>query len=253
MEKRDRWQVVSASVAGTSHEKREQPCQDANRWEILPEGILVAAVADGAGSAILGDVGSRVAVDAAIEAIRQHKETLLANDAVWYDILLAALKATRMAVETESEKQQVELRDLASTLILVVAMSEMVIAVQVGDGAAVVGDREDRIFPLTVPDSGEHINETTFLISENALEAAQVKIWRGKLAHLAMFSDGLQMLALKMPLGLPHNPFFLPLFQFVAAAAESEDAQQQLESFLRSPRVTQRTDDDLTLLLARFD
>ena len=33
---------------------------------------------------------------------------------------------------------------------------------------------------------------------------------------------------------------------------EEEDAKQQLESFLRSPRVSERTDDDLTLLLATF-
>ncbi|MCC3432065.1 MAG: protein phosphatase 2C domain-containing protein, partial [Microcoleus sp. PH2017_04_SCI_O_A] len=35
-------------------------------------------------------------------------------------------------------------------------------------------------------------------------------------------------------------------------AKEDADAKEQLESFLRSPRVCDRTDDDLTLLLATF-
>ena len=249
----DRWRVVSASVAGTSHEKRGQPCQDANCWELLPEEMLVAAVADGAGSASLGNVGADIAVGAAVETISKHKADLVADDEAWYDLMLDALKAARLAIEAESVMQELEPREFATTLILVVAMPEMVTAAQVGDGAAVVGDREDRIFPLTVPQRGEHINETTFIISENALEEAQVKVWRGKPAHLAIFSDGLQMLALKMPIGLPHDPFFIPLFKFVAEVTDGEEATQELESFLRSPRVTGRADDDLTLLLARFD
>ena len=58
-----RWQATAASVRGTSHEKTGQPCQDAHRWEILPGAILVAAVADGAGSASLGDMGAQVGAD----------------------------------------------------------------------------------------------------------------------------------------------------------------------------------------------
>lgn len=50
-----RWRVAAASVRGTTHEKTGQPCQDAHCWEQLPESVLVAAVADGAGSAALGE------------------------------------------------------------------------------------------------------------------------------------------------------------------------------------------------------
>jgi len=62
----------------------------------------------------------------------------------------------------------------------------------------------------------------------------------------------LQMLALKIPEGTPHGPFFAPLFRFSGTVKEDSDAKEQLESFLRSPRVSERTDDDLTLLLATF-
>lgn len=252
IEEQSRWQVVSVSVAGTSHEKRGQPCQDAHHWKILPGGILVAAVADGAGSANLGEVGAQVAVGAAVETISEQKP-LSGDDVGWQHKLVDALRAARTAVVAESAVRAVEMRELAATLILVVATPELVIAAQVGDGAAVVGDGERNVFPLTTPQSGEHINETTFLISDYGVETAQVKVWQGRPAHLAVFSDGLQMLALKMPMGLPHSPFFAPLFQFMTVVTDEREATEQLEEFLRSPKVTGRTDDDLTLLLARFN
>ena len=68
--------------------------------------------------------------------------------------------------------------------------------------------------------------------------------------HIAILSDGLQMLALKIPEYMPHAPFFSPLFRFVAEVTDETEAKEQLEAFLRSPRVRKRTDDDLTLLLA---
>ena len=108
----------------------------------------------------------------------------------------------------------------------------------------------DQLIALTVPQSGEYINETTFLISPDALDKTQVTVWRGTPAQVAVFSDGLQMLALKLPEGTPHAPFFAPLFRFVAQMTDEVEAQEQLKAFLHSPRITERADDDLTLLLA---
>lgn len=60
-----------------------------------------------------------------------------------------------------------------------------------------------------------------------------------------MFSDGLQMYQ-----GVAHAPFFAPLFKFIAVAKDLDVTHQELTEFLQSPRVCDRTDDDLTLLLA---
>ncbi|MGL5510695.1 MAG: PP2C family serine/threonine-protein phosphatase, partial [Microcoleaceae cyanobacterium] len=172
------------------------------------------------------------------------------DDLGWQNLLLDALRAAQGAIAQTAEKLEVELRELATTLILVIATPELVIGGQVGDGASVIGDRHGQIISLTMPDSGEHINETTFLIEENALEHIKIEIWHGQAKNLAIFSDGLQMLALKMPMATPHQPFFQPLFKFLQQVTDMEEANQQLEGFLRSPKVTERADDDLTLLLA---
>jgi hypothetical protein len=86
--------------------------------------------------------------------------------------------------------------------------------------------------------------------SPEALTTAQVTVWHGAPAHIAVLSDGLQMLALKMPEGTPHAPFFSPVFRFVENATEETEAQEQFAAFLGSPRITARTDDDVTLMLA---
>jgi serine/threonine protein phosphatase PrpC len=246
------WRVVAASVRGTSHARTGRPCQDAHHWDIWPEGILVAAVADGAGSATRGELGAEVAVRVAVEAIYPGPTIppLPEDDEGWRLLLTNTLKAARGAVEAEAAAREVTARDLATTLIVVVATHELVVAAQIGDGAAVVSDGEANLIALTTPQSGEYINETTFLISPDALEKAQVTVWRGAPKHLAVFSDGLQMLALKMPDGTPHAPFFSPLFRFVANVTNEVQAQEQLAAFLCSPRITERADDDLTLLLA---
>ena len=43
---------------------------------------------------------------------------------------------------------------------------------------------------------------------------------------------------------------FAPLFKFMVEVKDLDAAHQELTGFLRSPRVCDRTDDDLTLLLA---
>ena len=60
----------SHSVKGASHEKRNIVCQDASAYKI-GEGYAVAVVADGHGSKkhFRSDVGSKCAVDAAVETI----------------------------------------------------------------------------------------------------------------------------------------------------------------------------------------
>ena len=247
------WRIIPASVAGASHLHQGLPCQDAHYWEILPEGVLIAAVADGAGSAALAEVGSQIAVGAAVETVRKNPQSLTTppeDEATWHQFLRHTLKAASLSVSAEAVMRDAQVRDLATTLILVIATPTIVAVAQIGDGAVVIKDGQGSLFTLSAPQQGEYINETTFLISDHAVEKAQFKVWQGEIDHLAVFSDGLQLLALEMPDGSPFEPFFKPLFHFVTEAPDEEEARQQLAKFLSSDRVTQRTDDDVTLFLA---
>jgi hypothetical protein len=247
-----RWRVAAASVRGASHERTGQPCQDAHRWEVLPGGILTAAVADGAGSALLAEVGASLAAEATVAAVRDaaaDRQTRVCEEE-WPSILGVALETARAAVEAEAARREVAVGDLATTLLVLIVMPEIAAAAHIGDGAAVVADDSGNLFPLALPQNGEYANETTFLTSPAALERVSVTLWRGKVGHVAAFSDGLQRLSLRLPEGTPHGPFFAPLFRFIADVPEEADAQSQLAEFLGSGRVRARADDDLTLLVA---
>ncbi|HIK05659.1 MAG TPA: protein phosphatase 2C domain-containing protein [Trichormus sp. M33_DOE_039] len=246
------WQVVAASVCGTSHLKNKQLCQDAHHWQLLPDNVLVAAAADGAGSASQGKIGAMVAVETAIEnlSLKDITRDSLAEDETVQWLLTDALLAAKKAVEDEAAACQQQPQDLATTLIIAIASPEMVAVVQIGDGLAVAKDRMGNLLALTIPNNGEYINETTFLTSPGALETAQMRVWREAIVNIGVLTDGLQMLALNMVVGEPHKPFFFPLFDFVEKVEDKTEAKEQLVRFLGSERITQRTDDDLTLILA---
>lgn len=248
------WQTLGASVAGVSHLKANMPCQDAHACAELPGGLLIAAVSDGAGSASLAEVGAQTAVTAAMDYLRKYLPTFdpfyEAEEAEAF--LTRVLQAARNAVEEAASDRGVAPRDLAATLLVLALNESAAIAAQVGDGAIVLQDGEGGLKAFTAPPQGEYVNETTFLISPDFLKAVQFKHLRRRFTHAALFSDGLQRLALKMPEAEAHAPFFAPLFGFVTQASEAtpEQRNEQLAAFLQSPRITERADDDLTLVLA---
>ena len=246
------WRVVGASVQGVGHLKSDTPCQDAHRFVILPGGLLLAVVADGAGSAELAAQGSQFAADCLVDGMsRDEMQPYLNGEvATMRPMLEAAFSATRQLLEEKAALAGHDPKDYSTTVLLVIASPSWIAVAQVGDGAVVVEDRDGSVLALTTPQIGEHANETIFLVSPGAIEQAEFVVWRGAVKNVAAFTDGLQRLALKLPEGAAHAPFFAPLFQFTAEMDDATAGKTQLESFLRSPRITERADDDLTLLLA---
>lgn len=249
------WRIVSASVCGTSHIKNQQLCQDAHHWQVLTNNILVVAAADGAGSANLGKVGAMIAVETAIAylADQNFSPDQLQQDDLITDLLTNTMAVSQQAIADEAMTGDHQPHDFATTLIVMIATPDLVAVGQIGDGVAVAKNSMGELLALTMPHSGEYINETTFLTSINALDTLQTKLWRDKIVNVGVLTDGLQMLALNMTAREPHKPFFFPLFQFVSSAEDRMLAKEQLIKFLNSDKITQRTDDDLTLVLAALN
>ena len=248
------WKVAGASVRGSSHEKLGLPCQDAHEWGILANGTIIAAIADGAGSAPLADAGATLACKDVVKRIADRLKALNGADAMtdegWKELLTESVAATRAAIELEAQTRSVALGDFATTLLVAAAGNGFVAAMQIGDGAIVVAESEDRVNCIGRPGQSEYVNETSFLTSATALAEAAPVVWHGQLAHLALLSDGLQMAALRMPEAEPHPGFFAPLFRFVRSQENGGAASAGLVDFLNSPRLRERTDDDVTLVLA---
>jgi len=249
------WLVARASVQGTSHARTGQPCQDSSGvGEDPPDGILIAAVADGAGSAALSADGSRIASSAATQEaaklMRSHVQPVY--EGVLQEILQQAFRHARNELEAEAQRQEKSIRDFATTLLLTVCAPEITGAAQIGDGAMIAGkDAESGYQLLCVPQRGEYANITNFITATNWQDTLDITTRRGGVSRVAMFSDGIQNIALNAAAdNAPHAPFFNPLFRWVDGQTDAEAAGRSIAAFLSSPRVTARADDDLTLLLA---
>ena len=244
------WRVVGAAATGTSHERIGMPCQDALAYQANEHSLLVA-LSDGAGSAERSQYGAHAAVTASLDALSAALEDGLPEDeTVWHDALFAAITAARSALENLAEIEEQPLRAYAATLSLVIVTSDRLAVAQLGDGAVVAGETPEELFLVNRAQRGEYANETYFLTQEDALEQVQMSVIEKEVNSLAVMSDGLTRLAIKLPAQEPYLPFFQPLFAFAAHANEEEQAARHLEDFLTSERVCARTDDDKSLVLA---
>jgi hypothetical protein len=144
------------------------------------------------------------------------------------------------------------LRDLASTLTLVVATPERLVVGQIGDGLVVAREAGGGLFAASRPQKGQHANESAFLSDADALQRLEVRTWTRPFDGLVAITDGLLRLACELPGYRPHARFYEPLLAYAAAGGEhgSGGAVTGLREFLVSPRVRARTDDDLTLVVA---
>jgi len=256
VDKQKAWRVVAASVQGSSHEKTGKPCQDAHKWRILDNDWIVAAVADGAGSAAHSDIGASVAVSHAVRLLseriaeRSRTGTLTAGADTWRSWIRKVLESTVGVVGDVAGAFQKPVREFASTLILMALSPSVTIAAQIGDGCIVVQAEDGAIRALTQPAPSEYANETIFLVSPTAIDSAQFVMQETGVQSVAALSDGLQLLAMQYPAWEPFLPFFKPVFSFVRQQADEQAACAELNSLLMSDRVRTRSDDDITLLLA---
>jgi hypothetical protein len=245
------WKLVCQSVQGTSHQRGSLPCQDScTACELrLAEGTaLVLACSDGAGSAAHSDVGSQVARETIVQAIADdlHAEgaaILSPQRAITW------MGGVHRSLAFEAEVRGVEVRQLACTLLFAVLLPRGAFFGQIGDGAIVVWEN-DRYRAIFWPQSGEYANTTNFVIDPRYESLAEFAWCDGSIDEVALFSDGLQMLALDFVKREAHGPFFAPMFQSLRREECPEELVGPLCAFLESPAVCERTDDDKSLILA---
>jgi hypothetical protein len=246
------WKFLYASSTGTSHQKIGQPCQDsalARSLVINDETVLVAACADGAGSAKFSEIGSRLACETASRRISERLESGLSVDLIDKDEVLGWHRDVFQVLETEARARSVEARELACTLLLAVIGEKAAFFSQVGDGGIVVLS-EDVYQPIFWPQSGEYVNTTNFVTDARWTERFEFSLQRRAVDEVALFTDGLQPLVLRYAEKAAHGPFFVPLFKALRESSPTNELTMALQRFLDSPRVNARTDDDKTLIVA---
>ena len=70
-------------------------------------------------------------------------------------------------------------------------------------------DEEGGYALFSAPQRGEYANTTNFITSDNWQASLDMRTQRGGVSHVAMFTDGIQSIALNAISGnTPHSPFF---------------------------------------------
>ena len=158
------WDIFGASIQGESHKKLSKPNQDAFARKVFPNGLSVVAVADGAGSAIRSEEGSRRAVDSIIAYFSKIK-------IVKFFTLAKLLKTSFYNARKELEhlasvsKRKCILKDFACTLLVSVAFKDFVVVGGIGDGGIVTRTMKELLL-FTELHPSEYASETTFLTSD---------------------------------------------------------------------------------------
>lgn len=244
------WRFAAARVIGTSHIRAKLPCQDKLACKVLPGDSLVATVADGAGSAAMGERGAEIAVNSVVA----HVMLCLTEKRTDFDVCLREAAAlAREAIAAEANREAKALRNYATTLLAVVVTPEGGGALQIGDGIIVVSDGGDEWSWVFWPQRGEYANTTYFLTDDGSIDRLESEMFTGFVTDIALMSDGLEPLALQYASQTAHDPFFNGMFRPLLKAdgcAEISELSASLEQFLSSEPVGARTDDDVSLILA---
>lgn len=271
--------ILGASVPGPGHLGAGLPCQDACGHARLDDGTLLLAVADGAGSASLAEVGAAVAVAGALAALQTcgaAGSAVAADPAAPPDLsgvpptppgpdgvpapptlrLRTALYGARTAVEAAAQARGVALRELASTLLLCLWSAAGAAAAHIGDGAAVAWSEAEGLSLLSAPAAAEYVNETAFLTDPDWAEAVRLTARPGCTTGLVLMSDGCQRAALQhrraadgTTVWEPFAPFLAPILRFAAAVADPAAGSAELAALLASAKLAAHSDDDKTLLV----
>jgi len=169
----NKWIVVGASVIGNGHISAKLPCQDSHKYESLGESWGIAIVSDGAGSSEYSHVGSRIVAErgivhfkALIEKEGWLKNNELPSDAKWLQTSYSTLKAIRNDMEAFAKAQNISLKSLYATVIVVIHTPEGILATHIGDGRAGYKNQKDEWKALITPHKGEEANQTIFLPSD---------------------------------------------------------------------------------------
>lgn len=251
------WRIAHASAIGQAHINQNTECQDrfaCSTVKTAAEGeVLIAVVADGAGSTTDGQTGAQTACDIFTKEVTDF---LSAKDArvksLTADFGRLWISYFQKKIAEISEQNKKELRDYASTFVGAVIGAHCAVFYQVGDGGIVFsasGDSKSYRFAIA-PVETEYVNVTEFVTDETAVESLRFELVEEAVEDLILFSDGIYAVAVDYQNNQPHEPFLMPMIAPLRNGNAPDGLSEKLENFLSSPKINEKTDDDKTIILA---
>lgn len=270
MKKDSEYRLVWASVKGELHNKLNIPCQDSCSVKQITEKWGIAAVSDGAGSALNSEMGSKFIVETAINyfndyIIRSELNPSITTEIIWREFCLNCIKNIKRELKIFSDQNNYEYESLASTLLLILFSSERLLFINIGDGRAGYKNRAGDWLPAIKPFKGEEANATVFVTSD-LFANEELYIETNIIEHAVAFcllTDGMEKICYEVnvlnetlnhyeDLNKPYKKFFDPCIQKLNEFDTSEFAEvnKLWANFLEKGTETiKRENDDKTLII----
>ena len=250
------WKVGGISIVGFSHDEEDIPCQDAHAFKINKHGLIIAAIADGAGSSRLSDIGAQAFVNGVVDQIWNLPPYDLFDDTLIRSEIVKSVNQTRDQLvrrhAVDLEEGTPSLSDFAATLVVAVAGPDAGAFFHVGDGAGVAFTygREDQGITVSKPQNGEYANETYFLTMDNWQQYLRVTPFINNHDTILLMSDGVTPMAMLRGCSAPaFENFVNPVVKFLRDN-DVTAGEVGIKNTLSADNVRKITGDDKTILWA---
>lgn len=248
------WSWMSALQKGTSHVKTNTRLQDALSASMVESnGVnwFYAVISDGAGTAQYGGQGASIICRTISTKVRAY----FAGNSKLPTVQLVDtwLDEARDRIFYCAKLRNLTSRDFAATLIFVISNGSETLSAHVGDGCIVVQDFEKNDwYYMSWPNHGEYASMTYFLTDD---VSANVRYTQTNIPikAIALFSDGLERLALEFSTKSPFLGFFETFIKPLnnsQIVGKNFDLSKSLKNYLDSDAVNSRTDDDKSLIFS---
>ena len=231
------------SITGKSHLKKGVPCQDAHCIQRHTNDMVIAAVADGVGSAKYSDKGASIAAERSVQFCMDYIPMQPSDESLKALIRLAFHYALR-CIKEEADAAGVphdEYKEYDTTLSLAIYRNGHIVFGHVGDGGIVGLSTAGTVKEITKPQKGEFWNSVIPL--RFGEEYWVIESCGEELASVLLMTDGLRdaMCPSLLRLG-SQSKVYTPLAYYFAdplAVPETDEEQQQMKEKLEAALLAQ--------------
>ena len=170
---RSNWKIASGSVIGKSHLVNDLPSQDAFNIRRLTLNWGIAILSDGAGSFKFSHLGSSILVKEGISIFSAeiNKSKSLKNKKAlckdhWRRIVLRCFNELRIKLETYATEKGISIKELSSTIIVIIFSPWGIMSAHIGDGRAAYCNAFRKWQPIMIPFTGSQAGTTVFFTSD---------------------------------------------------------------------------------------
>ncbi|RTL02244.1 MAG: protein phosphatase 2C domain-containing protein [Proteobacteria bacterium] len=182
------WQIMYAASTGLKHSSINKNGQD-RVYSLESNGVLVIALADGAGSYKYPEQGAELVCQVMCNELSSNFEDIYSTNLE--DVINLLCNTIQTPLKRLSSEIGCDIYELSSTLLCVAIKDGRYIALHVGDG--IIGYNRDfgTLEPLSLPENGETPNSTFMTTGSNL--PRHLRVLRDRLDNISGFmlmSDG---------------------------------------------------------------